>query len=122
MYTKNYRPPDPKREGACSKDVWRIYNMLPYYTNFTLMFFESAAYYKDPSSEPLAYIDFKKCGNPLDPLTVDDHIEEMKAAFRRFGYSGYKNVLLDWRKGFGNVAIVRVVLDTPAASTREVCA
>ena len=123
MPYNHFNVPDPQREGACSRDIWRIYNMLPENTNFTLAFYDSATYYRYAALEkprkPLAYIDFPKCGNPMDPLTVEDHTNEMKDAFRRFGYSGYRNVLLDWRRGFGNVAIVTVILDLPERSAER---
>ncbi len=105
---RNSQVQDSMREGACSKDVWRIYNMLPENTNFSLQF-----YYVDDTRNALEDISFLKCGNPLEDCTVDDHICQMKDAFRKWGYSGYRQLLMQWNRGFGNSVLVQVVLYRP---------
>ena len=116
MPYRNYSDPAPEREGACSRDIWRIYNMVPVNSSFTLAFYDNVAAYfhhpdvPDEEKRPLACISFMKCGNPMDPLTVEDYTNQMKAAFRRFGYSGYYNVRMEWQKGFGSAVTVLVLL------------
>ena len=96
-----------QREGACSKDIWRIYRMLPECTNFTLSFCYVGGYDEKES------INFMKCGNPLDPVSVEGYEDLMKAAFRKYGYSGYKHVQLSWTRGFGNSVEITVAVIPP---------
>lgn len=96
---------NPQREGACSQDVWKIYNMLPDNTHFTLEF-----YYDGEFEEPLETISFLKCGNPLEAATVEDHTDHMKAAFRKYGYQGYRSLQMRWNRGFGNSVLVQVII------------
>ena len=100
----NHSTPRPYREGACAKDVWNLYYRLPENSHFTLEFY----HYGDPDA--LEKISFLKCGNELEEMTVQDHIDEMRAAFRKYGYEGYKSLLFQWNRGFGNSILCQVIL------------
>jgi hypothetical protein len=101
------------REGACSKDVWDIYNLLPENTFFTLCFVERY------SGTKLELIEFPKCGNLLDEKSVQDYTQQMKNAFRRWGYNEYPELQLVWRKGFGNSVEIYVLLDNTKENKRK---
>ncbi len=104
MYRANSNV-NPQREGACSKDVWTIYNMLPENTHFTLEFYRDL----EPE-EPFDRIAFLKCGNPLEKESVEDHTNEMKRAFHRYGYKDYAKLILIWNRGFGNSVTIKVIV------------
>lgn len=100
-----YSNPQPYREGASHKDVWKLYNILPINSHFTLEF------YHDGDPNCLERIAFLKCGNELEyPMTVQDHEEEMRAAFRKYGYEGFRSLIFQWNRGFGNSILCQVVI------------
>ncbi len=102
---ENQRVRPGASSGASSGDVLKIYNMLPENTFFELQFFDA-----DDTSKPLEAIGFLKCGNPLEKASIEDHIMQMKEAFRRWGYDNYRSLLMEWNRGFGNSVLLQVVL------------
>ena len=53
-------------------------------------------------------------GGDLDMLFKDFYKlyeQDMKAAFRKWGYNGYDELRIVWRKGFGNSVQVFVMVD-----------
>jgi hypothetical protein len=93
------------REGACFTDVWSIYHMLPDNTYFDLHFINGL------TSEELVHIGFCKDGSADPDKTVLEYEEQMKDAFKRYGYEGYRSLQMLWNRGFGNSVILNVILD-----------
>ena len=96
---------DLQREGACSKDIWRLYFSLPQNTYFDLYIISSR------SGEELEHIGFAKCGCAMEEKPIPEYEQDMKAAFRKWGYNGYDELRIVWRKGFGNSVQVFVMVD-----------
>ena len=57
---------DLQREGACSKDIWRLYFSLPQNTYFDLYIISSR------SGEELEHIGFAKCGCAMEEKPIPD--------------------------------------------------
>ncbi len=94
-----------EREGACAHDVWRFYRSLPENTYFDLYFINAL------TGVELENIGFAKDGSTDYEWSVEDYEQQMKDAFRRWGYEDYRSVKIQWNKGFGNSVMLCIFLD-----------
>lgn len=94
-----------EREGASSKDFWKIYNMLPPNTYLDLNFIDSF------SNNLLERIGFAKDGSADLENPVSAYEDLIKEAFRMLGHDGYKSLQLIWNKGFGNSVLMFIFVD-----------
>ncbi len=92
------------KEGACAKDVWKIYYMVPPETYFTLNL--SQGIY----DEHIKTIEFYKCGDVVghNPDGIRKNERKLYEALGEFGLDSYSELIVEWRKGFGNNVIVTV--------------
>ncbi len=97
--------PVRNRDGASSKDFWKIYNMLPSNTYLDLSFIDSF------SDSLLERIGFAKDGSADLEKSVSEYEESVKRAFRRLGYDGYRSLEMIWNKGFGNSVRINIYID-----------
>ena len=109
-YTHNERFSLPDiREGACSKDVWRIYNMLPMNSYVTISFI--ATIFFEGTSTELEKFGFTKDGSANIDMTTSEYEHRLQEAFRRWGYKGYRSLELIWNRGFGNSVQINIIVD-----------
>ncbi len=103
-YHDKYSSKREYREGADSRDFWRIFYQLPLNSCISVFFIDNT-----PERKLLEKITFTRQGTPFEE-SPDSYIAKLRDCFNRYGHKGFRELNLVWRRGFGNSIMIYIEL------------